>query len=309
MTIQQLRYFIALAEHLHFGEAAKACFISQPSLSNSIAELEAELELKLFDRSSRNVELTLAGESFYADSRDIIKRIGEAINNARRADMGILGRLKIGALGGLSAGYFPSRVKEFGEKHPNISIKYQITNMRAINTEILKGIMDIAITRKIDIDNRYEQLAWTVLYKDRFGLVVHKDNPLAIRETIDLKELTNEPFVFLDKEVTPNVYAYTLQLRLNRGLKPKITNTAATLEIACTLIKAGLGIAILPDCALSYGVDELKFISIDGDDMMSDVVLVWNKGNENPVLPIFLDEFGISIYSDILENSTQFKTN
>ena len=297
MTVQQLRYFIALAQHLHFGEAARACYVSQPSLSHSIAELEGELNLKLLYRDSRAVELTPAGRVFYDDATDIIKKLDEAVIRAKRADSGYSGSIHIGSLGGLSSDSFPAKILQFKRKNPNIDVNFTQTNMKTLNLCILKGSIDVALTRRLDVLSRADELQWKTLYQDRFGVLVQSDSPLAAAEKIDLKSLADEQFVFLEPSVTPNVYNYVISLCAARGLVPKSTYPAPTLEIVCTLVKAGMGIAIVPDCAMVYSSGELKFFPLEGDDALSDVVLAWRGRNINPIVPVFLNEFGIDVYS------------
>jgi DNA-binding transcriptional LysR family regulator len=296
MTVQQLRYFLAVAQYLHFGEAAKACFISQPSLSHSISELETELNLKLFYRDNRVIDLTPAGKVFCADIQSIITRLDDAVIRAKRAGSGYDGVLNIGSLGGLSAGKFPASIMAFKKKYPNLDVTLKQSNMKTLNMGLLQGTLDVALTRRIDVLQRSDELAWATLYQDRFGIVLRKDHPLAERTHIPFSELADEPFVFLDKEVTPNVYNYTLQLCTSRGLVPRIMHTATTLEIVCTLLKAGMGIAIIPDCALAYGSNELTFIEVEGEDTVSDVVLAWRRRDVNPIVPIFLEEFDIGMF-------------
>jgi DNA-binding transcriptional LysR family regulator len=296
MTVQQLRYFIAVAQYLHFGEAAKACYVSQPSLSHSIAELESELNLKLLYRDNRSVELSPAGKVFFADAQDIVKRLDDAVIKAQRADSGYSGVLNVGALGGLSAGDFPASIARFKDKYPNIDVNLIQTNMKTLNLNLLTGELDVAITRRLDIIHRSDEIDYHTLFQDRFGIVMRADHPLAQRENLALTDLAGESFIFLEQSVTPHVYNHTLQLCTSRGLVPNITRTAATLEIACTLIKAGMGVGILPECAQAYSYGLLKFIPLDGDDALSDVVLAWRRRNVNPIVPVFLQEFGIDMF-------------
>lgn len=296
MTVQQLRYFIAVAQYLHFGEAAKACYVSQPSLSHSIAELESELNLKLLYRDNRSVELSPAGKVFLADAQDIVKRLDDAVIKAKRADSGYSGTLNVGALGGLSAGDFPASIAQFKKKYPNIDVNLIQTNMKTLNMSLLKGELDIALTRKLDVIHRSDEIDWHTLFQDRFGIVMRADHPMADREDLKPADLAGEPFIFLEQSVTPHVYNHTIQLCTSRGLVPNITRTAPTLEIACTLIKAGMGIGVLPECAKAYSFGLLKFIPLEGDDAVSDVVLAWRRRNVNPIVPVFLEEFGIDMF-------------
>lgn len=296
MTVQQLRYFLAVAQYLHFGEAARACYVSQPSLSHSIAELESELNFKLLYRDNRSVELSPAGKVFFADAQEIVKLLDQAVERARRADSGYSGTLNIGALGGLAAQKLPAYIARFKKKYPNIDVNLTQTNMKTLNMNLLTGALDVAMTRKLDVIHRSDEIDWHTLYQDRFGIVARADHPLAARGETELEKWSGESFIFLDRGVTPHVYNYTMGLCTTRGLVPNITRTAPTLEIVCTLIKSGMGVAILPECAKAYAFDILEFIPLDGDDALSDVVLAWRRRNVNPIVPVFLQEFGIDMF-------------
>lgn len=294
MTFQQLRYFVAVAQYLHFGEAARACFISQPSLSHSIADLESELNLKLLYRENRTVGLTEAGKVFLADAQEIIQKVEDAIIKAKRAGAGYSGSIHIGALGGLSSDVFLSRIANFKRHYTDIEVEFTQTNMITLNLCLLKGSFDVVLSREIDVKQRSDEIAWQTLYQDHFGILFPKGHPLSdIKNTDDLSCLSNEPFVFLKSSVTPNVYRYVKQLCASRFLTVNEAYPAPTLEILCTLVKAGMGIAVVPDCAMNYSNGTLAFVPLQGEDALSNVVLAWRKKNVNPIVPVFLNIFEI----------------
>ena len=293
MTMQQISHFIAVAQHLHFGEAAKELYIAQPALSNSIAALEAELRVRLFERSSRKVVLTPAGKVFYENVQDVVERLNQAVQKARLAESGCAGSLDIGILGGLSKGDFPKVIYRFQKRFPHVAIQLHQTNMRTLNRWLAHGEVDLGITRSVDLQGRADELQWRVLYQDRFSLFCRSDAPLAQCERIDFPALSREPFVILDQSVTPNVHRLILQLCRDRGMTPNILYTAPTLEIACMFVKAGLGISILPYCGLRYGEGELTARELDGEDAVSDVVVAWRIQHMNPAIPGFLEEMGV----------------
>lgn len=291
LTLQHLRYFIALSQHLHFGKAARACFVSQPSLSQSIADLEKEMEVQLFIRGKGYVELTPAGSLFYTDATEIIRLIDNAVIRAKRVNCGLSGSLSIGILGGLSSGSFPAYVKRFKDEYPNLDVDMKMSNMKTLNLSLLQGSIDIALTRKLDVEPQNVELDWITIYKDRFNLVLHKDHPLASCEHVNLADFADESFVFLNRDTTPNTYNFTLNICANRGLSPRIVYQASTLEALCAMLKAGMGCAIIPECASVYGTGELVFKELEGEDTVSDVVLAWHRKNANSLIPLFLDEF------------------
>ena len=293
MTIQQISHFIAVAQHLHFGEAAKELYIAQPALSNSIAALEGELNVKLFARSSRRVTLTPAGKVFYENVQEVVEGLNRAIQKTRLAESGYAGTLDIGILGGLSKGDFPKVIYRFQKRFPNVAINLRQTNMKTLNRWLAHGEVDLGITRSVDLQARADELEWRVLYQDNFALFCRSDAPLAQAREVEFSNLAGEPFIILDQAVTPNVHRLILQLCQNRGFNPNILYTAPTLEIACMFVKAGLGISVLPYCGLRYGEGELTARELEGEDAVSDVVVAWRAQQLNPAIPGFLEEMGV----------------
>jgi len=273
--------------------AAKASFVSQPSLSQAISELESELKLKLLDRNSRRVELTSAGKSFCEDAMVIIQSVDEAILKARRIASGMDGEFKIGTLGGLARSAFLTTVTNFKKRHETVDIKITQTNVNELNRALLKGDLDVALTREYNTAHYEQDLDWVPLWQDRFGIVLRKDHPLAQCESPDLSDFGNESFIFLDKNTSPNTYSFAYKICTSRELEPHVMHTASTLEIACTMLKAGMGVAVLPECALVYSVNDLRFIPVEGEDTYSAVVMAWRRQNMSPIVPLFLEEFDI----------------
>lgn len=295
MTIQQLRYFIAVAQYLHFGEAAKSCFVSQPSLSRSILDLETELGIKLVNRNNKTVELTASGEAFYADAKELIKHIDHAVMHAKRADSGFSGSIRIGILSALVFGDFPSGIMRFRNKYPDIDVILSQDHMKTLHIGLLTGALDIALMRDTEIISYSDILRWAVFAPNRYCIVMRNDHPLAINSRLPLTALADEQFIMIEKDAIPNVFKDTLRLCISRGLVPNITLSAERMDLVCTMIRSGMGISILPDSATVYGVNDLKFIPIDGDDAVTNAVLAWRINNDNSVIPLFLAEFGIKM--------------
>jgi DNA-binding transcriptional LysR family regulator len=290
MTLQQLKYLISLGQYLHFGTAARACFVSQPSLSLSIAELEKEIGIQLIDRSNRSVQMTPAGKDFLSSATEIIQMADNAVLQAKRVDCGTDGHISGGILCGLYTDTFPAAVKRFKDKYPCLDVELQPVNMNTMKTRLSQGMLDIALTRRLSGEEFNGNLDFRVLFKDRFKLALHRDHPLADRGSIELAELKDDPFVFLSETASTSTYRYTLELCARRGFTPRIDYKSPTLESLCTMLRAGMGCAIVPECREAYGSDDLVFLQIDGEDTVSDVVLVWKRQNANTLIPLFLEE-------------------
>lgn len=295
MTIQQLQYFAALAKYLHFGDAAKSCYVSQPSLSKAISELEKELDADLISRNNKVVELTPAGKQFYRDTKELLRLMDEAIMNTKRLNDGICGELKINFLRTYAFSYFADFVNEFRKRHPEIDVQLCQEGLHATSAGLLSGDIDVALTYDIEVASRKNEIAWHPIAPTRYCIVMRKDNPLARRKNVTLESLKNERFVFIDRNEIPNAFKDTMRLCAARGLKPNIAYSANKIDLVCTMVRAGMGIAILPDTTKVYSLGSLKFIEIDGDDALTYSGLAWKFNHNNPATSLFLREFGVKL--------------
>lgn len=123
MDMRPLRYFIAVAEHLNFTEAAKQLFVAQPAVSQQVAYLEKKLGVKLFHRTKHSVQLTNAGTVFLKDAKEIIKKLDESFENAQQADKGVIGTINIGLLSVPVRDFLPPLIRKFRHKYPNVNIR------------------------------------------------------------------------------------------------------------------------------------------------------------------------------------------
>jgi len=293
VTIQQLKYFSALAQLQHFGAAARACYVSQPSLSHSILELENEVGTQLVYRDSRNVVLSAAGKVFYEETKNLLSLLDEAVIKAQRAAAGLSGRISIGSLGGLADSVFLTGIRRFKQDNPSIDVSFCQTNMKALSTRLMQGNLDIILTRELDIRTQDREVQWLRFRSDRFGFLLPSDSPLLANSTPDCEALIDAPFVFLDDQLTPNIFRYLMQLCTARSFVPHIVQKAPTLEILCNLVRTGMGITIAPECALMYGSGDLRFLPLTGEDAVSEIVFAWRRKHMNPVIPVFLEAFNL----------------
>ncbi|MEW9053085.1 MAG: LysR family transcriptional regulator [Neobacillus sp.] len=299
MDIRQLRYFIAVAEHLNFTEAANHLFIAQSSLSQRIAELEKSLGVKLFKRNKRFVQLTSAGTVFLQEATDILQKYAEATERTRRADSGILGTLNIGFLGHSVNQFLPKLVKNFHVNYPHITLKFDRYSHGRLNESLKNEELDIAFTSSFGLQN-IPNLDLLKVYRDQSCVVVHQDHPLATRTKIMMTELTEESFITLKRQVSPQAYDRFLKMCNDSGFSPSIVNQTSFLDTVLLLVEAGMGIAVMPKSVKTIANPGLFFLEIDGSVSQFDMVAAWKKSNPNPSIPFFLKEIEnfVSEYSE-----------
>lgn len=237
-----MRYFIAVAEMLHFTKAARSLHVAQPPLSRQIRALEEELGVQLLERNSSRVLLTRAGSIFLEEARAIVQRVAEAARIAKDANAGRAGTVRLGI--GLGLGDTVSRVmNRHLQKYPEVEI--DVVNLPSgYQSEAL-------IARRIDVGFLRPPLDTVHLHsrrivKERLSVVLRASSPLAMHKRLSLKQIAKEPLLLISREISPGVYEKTLDLYRKARLVPKIIQTETTPldEAGAILVDSGRGVYI-----------------------------------------------------------------
>lgn len=278
IELRHLRYFIAVAEELHFGHAAARLNISQPPLSQQIQSLEQQAGAKLLSRTNRSVALTPAGRQFLADSRQILSQVEEAVARAARLHQGETGELRIGFT---SSAPFIKAVSDtlssFRRHYPDVHIQTREINTREQIAPLNEGALDLGLMRNTLLP---DTLAWQVILQEPLLAMIHRDHPLATRSAVSLHELAREPFVFFDPHVGTGLYDDILGLLRRYDLTPVITQEVGEAMTIIGLVAAGLGVSILPASFRRVQLDEMRWLPIIQPDAVSEMWLVWAKHHE-----------------------------
>lgn len=278
IELRHLRYFIAVAEELHFGHAAARLNISQPPLSQQIQILEQQIGARLLARTNRSVSLTPAGRQFLADSRQILSQVEEAAARAARLHQGETGELRIGFT---SSAPFIKAVSDtlssFRQHYPDVHIQTREINTREQIAPLNDGGLELGLMRNTLLP---ETLAWEVILREPLLAMIHRDHPLAARSGVSLVELAREPFVFFDPHVGTGLYDDILGLLRRYNLTPTITQEVGEAMTIVGLVAAGLGVSILPASFRRVQLNEIRWVPIVEEDAISEMWLVWAKHHE-----------------------------
>lgn len=278
IELRHLRYFIAVAEELHFGHAAARLNISQPPLSQQIQILEQQIGARLLARTNRSVSLTEAGRQFLADSRQILSQVDDAAARAARLHHGETGELRIGFT---SSAPFIKAVSDtlstFRRRYPDVHIQTRETNTREQIVPLNEGALDLGLMRNTQLP---ETLLWERVLREPLLAMVPRDHPLASRPQVSLRELAREPFVFFDPHVGTGLYDDILGLMRRYGLTPIITQEVGEAMTIIGLVAAGLGVSILPASFRRVQLSEMRWLPIEEQDAISEMWLVWSKHHE-----------------------------
>lgn len=278
IELRHLRYFIAVAEELHFGHAAARLNISQPPLSQQIQILEQQIGARLFARTNRSVSLTEAGRQFLADSRQILSQVDDAAARAARLHHGETGELRIGFT---SSAPFIKAVSDtlstFRRRYPDVHIQTRETNTREQIVPLNEGALDLGLMRNTQLP---DTLVWERVLREPLLAMVPRDHPLASKPRVSLRELAREPFVFFDPNVGTGLYDDILGLMRRYDLTPAITQEVGEAMTIIGLVAAGLGVSILPASFRRVQLLEMCWLPIEEQDAVSEMWLVWSKHHE-----------------------------
>ncbi|EKT63251.1 LysR family transcriptional regulator [Providencia burhodogranariea] len=276
IELRHLRYFIAVAEELHFGRAAERLHISQPPLSQQIQSLEEQVKAKLLERNNRNVSLTPAGNMFLKEAYQILSQVDAAVSKAERMEKGELGELSIGFT---STTPFMNKVtmslRQYREAFPEVAIHMHQMNTKQQIAPLLTGRLDIGIMRNTILP---EQLDYQLLSKEPFMVAVYEGHPLLMYEQtgVDIRLLADYPLVFFEREVGTALYDEINHLLTSAGVTPKITQEAGEAMTILGLVSAGMGISIVTESFTRMKIDGVKYINFSNIDAVSEVWLVYN---------------------------------
>ena len=278
IELRHLRYFIAVAEELHFGHAAARLNISQPPLSQQIQILEQQIGARLFARTNRSVSLTEAGRQFLADSRQILSQVDDAAARAARLHHGETGELRIGFT---SSAPFIKAVSDtlstFRRRYPDVHIQTRETNTREQIVPLNEGALDLGLMRNTQLP---ETLVWERVLREPLLAMVPRDHPLASQPRVSLRELAREPVVFFDPHVGTGLYDDILGLLRRYDLTPTIAQEVGEAMTIIGLVAAGLGVSILPASFRRVQLSEMCWLPIEEQDAVSEMWLVWSKHRE-----------------------------
>ncbi|CAN5254898.1 LysR substrate-binding domain-containing protein [soil metagenome] len=291
MDLHQIEAFIAVAEELHFGNAARSLGVSQPPLSRTIRQLEAELHTDLFVRNTRNVQLTAAGEALLGPSRTMIEARSVAVQSVRRATQGTIGRVSIGFTAASNHEWVGALASAVRESHPGIELLFDSASFadRSIKS-VEEGSLDLAMLRWEFPPNAVES---RIIANEDFVIALPKDHELAHRENLSLADFENEPFVGL-----PAAPGMVTRIVLERfahqlGFNPNFVQTAPDSWTLMTLVAAGVGCSFtVSSVSDSFASSRVVFRHLDDPIPQTQLRLVWKKSNLNPALRRVLEIAG-----------------
>ncbi|HWZ90747.1 MAG TPA: LysR substrate-binding domain-containing protein [Polyangiaceae bacterium] len=284
MDLRHLRYFVTVAEELHFGRAAARLHMAQPPLSRQIQLLEAELGFQLFERSRRRVELTPAGSSLLSGARQVFDTLDAAVHDARSVGEGESGRLVIGYPSSLAYSGLTELLRAFRNRFPAVTLALRELPPGEQIDALKAGGLDVGFVRS-SLDD--PSLVSERVRQEALMVVLPDDHPLCARRLIPLAALAQEPFVLFPRARGPAYFDQLMALCRSAGFTPRITQEAPQLDII-SMVAAGFGISIMPSSMRNFRRPGLAFRPIQGAPQV-ELLIVWRHQNLSPALHKFLD--------------------
>ncbi|SFJ97058.1 LysR substrate-binding domain-containing protein [Celeribacter neptunius] len=246
MEFKRLKYFIAVAEELHFGRAAARLGMAQPPLSRQIAALEDQLGVKLFDRSRNQVRLTDAGEVLLDRARDILTDLDSAYREATLIGKGGAGRLRIAFVGSATHGPLPTLIKSFRSHYPDVDLSLSSMNNAELERALIQRDIDIAVARPHLA--AAEELRSARLFHEPLILALPDGSPHArTTSPIALRDLAAETFVLYPRRPRPSFADFILHVCAEEGFSPQEQVFAQDYQTAISLVSVGVGLAMVPE--------------------------------------------------------------
>ena len=286
MDLRNLRYFLAVAEELHFTRAAARLNMSQPPLSQAINRLEQELGFKLLERSKREVSLTEAGRVLLLEGHAIFARVDDAVRHARRASRGELGYLKVGFVPWAEfTSVFLDAFKKFGEHFPEVNVDFHSMPRALAVVELIEGRLDLAfLSTPPDPPRGMNHIE---VLRDTLYAALPAAHPLAKQRVVSIKSLAKEPLIAVARERTGSFYSLVDMLFHNQGLDPRPRHVIDHPQTALAVVAAGAGVSLV---AGSYKNVKHPGVTLRPVRPTARITMIaaWRPGEKSPVLQAFL---------------------
>jgi DNA-binding transcriptional LysR family regulator len=291
VELRHLRYFVAVAEELHFGRAAQRLHIVQPALSKQIANLENEIGVQLFHRTKRRVTITAAGQALYDEVRGILQRIERAIETAQMTAAGQIGSLDIGFVGPAMWSVLPGLLESHHHRLPDVRFRLSELSSVAQIARLRDGTLDAGFVRLPLHD--YDDLEFAVVLREAFVVTLPEVHPAAALPVVELSTLAAEPFIFVPRRVEPGFYDRCIALCHSSGFSPTIVEEGTGPTAIIGMVAAGLGITLSPTSILNAPWPRVAFRELSPLGVELELAVVTRREEHSAALRGFLETIAL----------------
>jgi DNA-binding transcriptional LysR family regulator len=281
MELRHLRYFVTLAEELHFGRAAERLHIAQPPLSQQIRQLEGELGFELFYRTKRNVQLTEAGHVFLGEVQQIMRQLQQAIQVGRQTSRGEIGQLVVGFVSSAAYNILPTILRTFRSCVPGVRLElHELTTDQQLEW-LREGRMDVGFLRPPVEENRF---SCETIFQESLMVALPEAHLLASQSDVCLTSLANEPFILFPRILAPGLYDLIINLCQQAGFSPKVAQEAIQMQTIVSLVAAEIGVAIVPASLQNLQRIGVVYKNVQEPTPKVSIAMIWRKNETSPTV-------------------------
>ena len=286
LELRHFKYFLAVAEELHYRKAAEKLFISQPGLSRQIKQMEEILDTPLFTRNKKKVTLTPAGDYLKGEVEFILNHLELTQKQLKSIGEGNLGEIRIGFLGSAMQEVIPKLLLQLKKSFSGIRTSLEELSNHAQVNAVLKDKLDIGFVRLARVPKGIHRAA---VFEDTFSVVLPKNHYLNEKSFKGIGQLAEEDFILFSQEYSPLYYDTVLSICEDAGFSPKISHKSVHAQTIFKLVENNLGIAIVPT-SLQYGFQmDVKFIELKKIPQKAVLSVIWKPDNRNLALHHCMD--------------------
>lgn len=289
IELRQLRYFVTVAEELHFGRAATRLHMTQPPLSQTIFALEALLGVALFNRNRRVVSLTAAGAALLPEAQRLLAQAGELPGLVQRAASGATGKLVLSFVSSADYSVLPPFLRAYRAAYPQVQITLREATSDLQLDDLLGGRIDAGLLIPPLPDKAKTELDYLPVLNEPLILAAPADLPaLRSKHEIDLRRLPPLPLIIFPRPISPSLYDAIFSVFRAAGMTPSIGQEAIQMQTIVGLVSAGMGIALVPQSVSNLRRPGVAYRPLAQTTPLVETGLAWRRDNPSPVLKGFL---------------------
>ncbi len=286
VELRQLRYFVAVAEEMHFGRAARRLHMTQPPLSQAIQALEAQLGTPLFSRTRRSVALTAAGQTLLPEVQRLLQQVEGLASLAQSAAAGESGRLSIAFVPMADYSLLPTALREFRTALPSVHLDLQEATTD-IQIELLaSGRIDIGFLLPPLPDKLKAEVDYLPLTSEPLVLAL-PEGTATTKTRMSLKRCADLPLIIFPRRMSPAFHDQILACLRDAGLSPRIGQEAIQMQTIVSLVSAGMGFALVPQSVSNMKRPGVEYRAMQEISPWVEIGLAWRRDNTSPVLSAF----------------------
>lgn len=286
MELRHVERFVAVAEELHFGRAAKRLGISQPPLSQQIKALEREIGAPLLERTKREVRLTKAGEAMLAEAYHLLDQAARVRRAARRGSVGEIGSLRLGCVTSAFYQILPPILDRFRAQYPDVGLSLKEVDTADAVPDLVNGRLDFGFIR---LDAIEPPLKMRPLRRDSFVAALPVGHALARRRNLALKDLAREEFVIFARKVSPRFYDSIVNACLQSGFSPNIGHESTSILSQVGFVACGLAVGLVPRSVKHLHMPGVIYRELNENIPLTDIALVWRDSPLSELAQRFID--------------------